>query len=317
MGNKKVNRKNHRLNPILSIKDRDILIFLWRHRISTFAALKYIFYPGVAGDKVYFQLLRLRRGEFVKVEKIDGTKNFVWCLGARGFRYLLANYLPELKTKMYRPQSPFHDLIVAGALLGDWGLEPPSNVDIITEQEISSIEIASLPYDLRKKMEHKPDGLWLIPSGQQNRAVALEVEISAKSAERYEQICAFYSSQIFFEYIVWVVESKALGKKILDCSRRHGMPREGIHLFIEKKDFVISGWDCKILNESMNGLSLADFLMRFAGVQVRESSKKRLNVGSTLTQAGIKNQSPSPFLNFALTPTIFNTLRKNPAAPNS
>lgn len=304
-------RSTPRLDPVLSEKDQDILIFIWRHRVVTFEALRTFFYPDLCKKKAHRRLLRLKHGEFVKSGKMDGTRRLVWCLDIRGFKYLVANFLPELKTKTYRPQSPYHDLMVAGALLGPWRLSPPSGVTIITEQELVATEQEILPYELRKKMEHRPDGLWVMGTENEKTAVALEVELSGKTSDRYEQICSFYTGNLFFKYVVWIVADKTLGRRIFYSSRKSGIPREDLHLFIEKQDFIERGWDCTILNESMNGISLANLLNTEAGVKLRSSVESRRTDDGPSTDPQADHVFRNPFLIFPISSTILKGLRSH------
>lgn len=309
-------RSTLRLDPILSEKDQDILIFLWKHRIATFEALRTFFYPDLCKKKAHRRLLRLKQGEFVKSDKMDGTRRLVWYLDTRGFKYLVANFLPELKAKTYRPQSPYHDLMVAGALLGPWKLSPPESVKIITEQELVTTEQEALPYELRKKMEHRPDGLWVMGAGNEKMAVALEVELSGKSSDRYEQICSFYTGNLFFKHVVWIVADKTLGRRIFHSSRKSGIPREDLHLFIEQKDFMERGWDCTILNESMNGISLANLLNTESGVKIRSQLESRRTHDGPSTDQRPNNASCNPFLIFPVSSTILKGLRSHSRPKN-
>lgn len=276
MVSQKESKPKKRLNPILLSKDQAILKFLWRHRIATFKALKTIFYPEMSAQQAYYQLRRLRRGQFVKVDMIDGTKKTTWRLDLRGFQYLTANSLPALKTKGFRTYSPYHDLVVASALLGGWVNKCPSNVKIVTEQEMNALDLAFLPTEIRKEREHQADGIWIFQTGKERKAIALEVELSAKTDERYEQTCSFYASQLFFENVIWVVSDRTLAQRILDASQRHGVPREGLHLFVLQKNFERLGWNSKFENKSLEHIALGTFLSRRAGSKFLEVNHPRI-----------------------------------------
>lgn len=298
-----------KLDPILSNRDKAVLIFLWKHRIATFEALKTILFPDLSGEQAYYQLSRLKYGQYAEVVKLEGTRNYVWCLGKRGFRYLVASQLSGAKIKGYRPQSQYHDLLVAGALLGRWAVTRPKNVTIISEQELAALEQTKLPRDLRKKMDHQPDGLWLFHSGRDTAAVALEVEISGKASDRYEQICAFYASEPFFRHVIWIVENWSLGKRILEISKIHGGNRDSLHLFVEQADFEKSEWDAKTLNESVGRVRMGKLLTSLANDSMELPHPSMLDGDCTSAVHGLKNSQRSPFLQFSLTLTKLATLR--------
>lgn len=300
MTNQKENRKSKRLDPILSSRDRETLSFLWRHRIATFQGLKTVLYPELSNEQAYYRLRRLRRGQYVRVEGTDGPRKRVWCLDQRGFKFLVSTCsLPELKSKTYRPQRAYHDLMVSAALLGHWAVKQPNNVKLLSEQEMIASDPIDLPKELRKEREHQPDGIWIFNRDGGSKAIALEVELSGKSAERYEQICSFYTSQIFFEHVVWIVEVKSLAQKILECSRRFGIPREGVHLFILQESFETQGWESKFLNESMGTRSLADILIEMAGVRNCNVNPPSVRQESASNPPSAPQAPKNPLLDFS------------------
>jgi DNA-binding PadR family transcriptional regulator len=298
-----------RLNPILSNRDTSILAFLWRYRIATFRAIKTVFFSHASNQQAYYELRRLRRGEYVNVEKIEGTRKVVWTLGTRGFKYLAANVLPELKIKAFRPQSHYHDLLVAAALTGSWLNKAPGAVQMVTEQELRALYLSSIPRELTKDEKHKPDGLWIFSSGKERKAIALEVETSAKTDERYEHIAAFYTSELFFESVVWVVKDKALGRRIHAASEKYGRPRAGLHLFLLQEDMEKHGWDSEFLNQSMGEESLGEYLNRRAGSGTTGAIKQGITRESPTNHPGIPREEIDPFLDFRVSLENLSTLR--------
>ena len=285
-------RTAKRLDPILSDKDRQALMLLWRHRIATFQGLKSVLYPSLSNERAYYILRRLKRGQYVRVEGTDGPNKRVWMLDQRGFKFLVSNcLLPDLKAKGYRPQRAYHDLLVSAVLMGDWAISCPRSVRTITEQEMTATECSELPKEIRSELEHQPDGIWLFESNNTKAAIGLEVELTAKASDRYEQICAFYTGQLFFKHVVWIVESKALGQRILDCSQRLGIPREGVHLFLLQQDLEKNGWDAKFLNSSMKDKSLANLLCGLAGIP-RSSSSPSLVRPESASNPSLVPQTP-------------------------
>lgn len=303
-------KKPKRLNPIFSSVDVGILMFLWKHRVATFEALRTLFYSDLLPEQAYYKLKRLRLGEYIEVQKLEGTQNSVWILGLRGYRYLVGNCLPELKSKTYKPQSPYHDLLAASALIGRWKLTPPENVSVVTEQELLTTDLCSLPKDFRNDPGYRPDGLWVFNQGKESFAIALEVELSGKSSERYERICVYYTCQHFLKHIVWIVENKTLARRILAGSRRYGIPREGIHLFIEKEDFIKHEWDAKIVNESMKGKTLFELLSSEAKVKMHDTHQACIRLDHTSNTHDLEGRAQNVFLNSSIKLKILDTLRK-------
>ena len=140
-------------NPIFRKEDIEILLFLWRHRLATFQALKTIFYPTLSNRQAYDKLKRLRQGNYLVLDSLQGTHNRIWQLGKRGQFYVQNELMIESKTKTHNPQSGRHDLIVMAMLLGDWILKTPAGVKTVTEMELMETEIMELPKELREKSD--------------------------------------------------------------------------------------------------------------------------------------------------------------------
>ncbi len=310
------NKKKKRLNPILSSRDIEVMVFLWRHRIATFRALKEFFFSEMTSQNAYYQLRRLRQGEFVNSEPLEGTKKNVWTIAHRGFTYITVNQLLEIKTKWYRPQSRFHDLLVASALLGGWAKECPDGVGIVTEQEWRFTEIQSIPDELKDIGMHIPDGVWFFSQGKELKAVSLEVETSAKTDDRYDRLCAFYASHYFFEAIVWIIKDKALGLRIQAAAWKYGKPRDGLHRFILQRDFEKLGWNTSFSNESLANVTLGEFLNRRAGVELIKALHPRITHDSPSNHLRLEQTKIDPLLDFTVSLENLSTLRASTRPKN-
>jgi len=300
---------------IISEREVDLLFFLWRHRVSTFQTLRQLFYPSTGAETAYNRLRRLRAADFVGTEYTEGNGKTVWCLGERGFRLLEAMRLPDLKSKGYRPSSPTHDLLVMGALLGEWYQKTPSGVSVITEQELLTTEPSGIPAKVLENFKHRPDGLWLTTYAREPSAIALEVEISGKSVTRYEETCSFYGGFHFIENVVWIVPDRSLAKKIQTIASATTMPRDGQNLFVLLEDFESKLWDAKILNASLKGMSMSGFLRE--RLERPDPSTIGRSIGPLIEDCSSKPRGPtkSPLLDCALSIERFNAyikLRKPP-----
>jgi hypothetical protein len=285
---------------VISPREEKLLLFLWRHRVSTFQTLRILFYPTTGNETVYNRLRRLRKADFVRAEYTERKAKPVWCLGERGIRFLESVSLPELKSGGYRPKSRFHDLLVMSALLGDWYKTCPDKVAIVTEQEMLTTEPDCIPAKLFEKFTHRPDGLWVKTLGRESSAVALEVEISAKSEARYEEICSFYGGFHFIENVIWIIPDRALARKIQTIAAAGAMPRDGQHLFMLLEDFESKVWNAKILNPSMNGKSLADFLTQNFEKPYRSLIEKPIETPIERCTSGARGPTISPLLDSSL-----------------
>jgi hypothetical protein len=284
-------------------------MFLWRHRVSTFQTLRARFFPSVKNETAYERLRRLRSGRYIQTVFLNGTNNLVWTLDKRGFEYLIERHLPQVSWKGFKPQSPYHDLLVMSALLGDWLNDVPQKATIVTEAEIRSIESEFLPERLREKAEHFPDGIWAFQKGSGHSGVALEVEITVKKFDRYLTTCSFYTSELFFDHVVWIVANSHHASLIHQASRKYGIPREGLNLFIGRQDFESKLWDARFLNQSMRDVTLAEFLGSKVGAE--KSVGLPVSGTATTTQDSVKGERP-PFLDFRINIERLKRYNQNP-----
>lgn len=286
-------------NPIFCKEDIEILLFLWRHRLATFQALKTIFYPTLSNRQAYDKLKRLRQGNYLVLNSLQGTHNRIWQLGKRGQLYVQNELMIESKTKTHNPQSGRHDLIVMAMLLGDWILKTPAGVKMVTEMELMETEIMELPKELREKPDHRCDGLWIVKNGDSHFGIGLEVEINRKSIVRYESISSFYNRHLFFKNVIWIVNSKSHAVAIQEASQKFGNLRPGLHLFILQKDFEQYLWQSKFLNTSMQNLTVSSFLHQQLNPALL-SPLRDLSTASLGPLTDHKKAKCNPLLNFEL-----------------
>ena len=285
-------------NPILSSKEVELLLFLWKFRLATFETLRRIAFPSLSAKSAYDRLRKLRSGGFVSVVKIEGRADRVWRLEKRGMDYLTHHVLPELKANRFKPHYNYHDLLASAALIGEWFCGTPRGVRIISEQEMKTVEIAELTRNFPQGMDHHPDGIWILNSGEETKRLALEVELSAKSSKRYQEVGVFYASDTFFDHVVWIIRSKDHGNQILTATRKFGIPRDGVHLFVLLEDFKENLWQSKIRNGDFNGKSLASFFGLMLQRDFINSREPGIISGSPSGHQSVIREHPSPLLDF-------------------
>jgi hypothetical protein len=305
-----------RSKVLISAREEELLFFLWRHRVSTFQTLHRLFFSSTGTETAYNRLRRLRKADFVRVERTERKGKVIWCLGERGFRFLESVRLSDLKSKGYRPNSRTHDLLVMCALLGDWYKAAPDGVSVVTEQELVATEPSSIPLKTLESFRHRPDGLWVTNDGREASAVALEVEISVKSIARYEETCSFYGGFHFIENVIWIVPDRALARKIQALAAAGAMPREGQHLFVLLEDFEASLWNTRFLNPSLKNKSMSDFLSRRFKKPYRDPIEQPIDTLIERCPSAARASTISPLLDSSLSIARFDTYRKLRRLPN-
>lgn len=291
-------KKLDRRDPVITPLECKLLYFLWSHRLATVNALLTLFYQDRTERAGYDRLHRLRQGGFIESIKLSGTNNRVWTLSKRGFEYLQDRVLPEVKAKSYRPQSAYHDLLVSATLQGDWMTSVPKNVRIVTEQELRLLEVEEIPNHVMKNLKHFPDGFWIFKCGQDSKAIALEVELNEKSADRYTDITTSYYGQLFCAHVIWVVGSESLAKKIYNIANDLGSARPSLHLFVEARGLESGLWKAKLLNRNLRQKSLGEFLCEMAQQKSSNVTKYPPELISKSYQNAVETNVQSPLLRF-------------------
>ncbi len=232
---------------ILTERDKNLLLFLWKWKLGTTRALAAKFFPGWKITSAYNRLQILRRGGVIQYCAVErNSRDSVWTLTSFGF-HSIQEELGELVRVGYVPDSERHDLNVMAMHLGPWLVNRPEGVELVSEQEIKRREKSTLPdWVPTFYPEHFPDGYWLVPYKNEFILAALEVEISPKSSSRYKILAKQYRDCASINRVVWMVENESLGKRIYKCFKEEIGQAANTHVFILEEDFKKSGWGAKV-----------------------------------------------------------------------
>lgn len=256
----------------LTKTDKEILYFLWKHRISTFRGLKQTFYPKLSNDQAYYKLRRLRNCRLAANDYFIGTTQRFWKIAYYGYKYLA---LQNADVRQYHIQRQYHDLLTMSALLHPLNSELQKKIQVASQQELKNLNFSQLPKQFLKNKDHLCDGLWMIKNGKETVVVALEVELFARRLEDYKKICAFYGKQNFIKNIVWVIEDFLVVEKIQNASTDFWGNSDSRHLFLLKQDIERSPSASEFMNPSTNKKSLAEWLHELAGMNFKKMESPR------------------------------------------
>lgn len=230
----------------VSDRDRSILLFLWRWKVFTSAALTLKFFEG-STIVAYNRLRLLEKAGFIRSVVCDqGNKNVVWTLDRLGFLFV-RQYLPSLKEEGYASEAPLHDLISAAFHLGEWIAELPEGVELVTEQELRRNEPQNYPDWVPDLSGRRPDGLWLIPAPESKKIFALETEITRKNPKDYGPIASFYRDQPLIARVFWLTNSLSQARRLHLEFEKVTPDRYLKHNFLTFDDFRLSGWNAPIV----------------------------------------------------------------------
>jgi hypothetical protein len=273
------NKKESRKVCLTSERDIPILLFLWKWKLSTTAAIAARFFPETKIVSAYNRLNDLWHGGFVTFEHIKELNSQLWILTKKGFNQIQGLLLAELKDVGYLSENPYHDFIVSAVHLGEWLPKTPPGCEFFSEQELRRFDEDHYPdwvpqckFSESDKSYHRPDGYWHVQVGEKKIAIALEVERSLQKPKRYKSIGNFYSSQTKIYSVLWVVTSLSQGRNISEKMQKQ--LKEGdddFHNFVIINDFFKHGWNAKICVGRDTGQTISQVLYH-APVDGRKNS---------------------------------------------
>ncbi|MBK8203069.1 MAG: hypothetical protein IPK68_12370 [Bdellovibrionales bacterium] len=242
-----------------TLRDEEIFHFLWKWKLATFKTLARIFFAKASLPVVYQRLSKLRRAGFLRQRIDESGRNRIWTLDAKGF-VALGNRLPELEEYGFASENIEHDLIVNALHLGEWAEGCPEGVELFTEQQLRRMKAEMYPAWVPRTKNHRPDGYWHFAHGEHHLTIAIEVELSTKSKDRYESIVKFYDHYDIIDFVLWLVPTPKLARVILKSASGPNFYRNHVHNFLALEDFQSQFWQASIFSGPNKGSTVHDLL---------------------------------------------------------
>jgi hypothetical protein len=234
-------------NVVLSYdRDLPLLWFLWRWKLSTVAALTKKFYPTCSEKTAYNRLLALRQGKVIQMRGDSAGQKFICTLDQNGYD-ALAESLPPLKENGYKSERIGHDFVTTAFQLGEWLLDTPKTVEFFTEQQLRRIHQDAYPKWVPRSDLHRPDGYTRVESGTSQKVFSIEVELSNKRDVDYKNIGDFYNRYRSVTNILWLLPSQHTAHNIHQKMKAAAQNSQDNHSFVLVGDFLINGWESKIV----------------------------------------------------------------------
>jgi hypothetical protein len=240
----------------------EMLMFLWKWKISTTSLLAARFWPNRSLKTAYNRLMQLADRDYLDIRVDPSGTTVVWTLGKNGYQLVLQK-LPQLRARGFRSEYVAHDLLVQAFHLGNWTLGEPEGAELFTEQQLRCFDMDMYPSWVPRSDLHRADGYIRVPNGSTKRTIALEVELSRKSAADYKNIARFYD-RYRVDHVLWLVPNKIIENQILRAVESHHNNLLTKHSIIYVSSFIESGWEA----ESMTGnqyVKIADRIGELAG----------------------------------------------------
>lgn len=258
---KKINR--HR---VLSRAEIETLNFIWKWKMANTMTLKTVIVPLNSFWKFYKKLRRLLKEGYISETSDQLLQMSVWTLTKKGFNYLHGGS-EALSQKRFKPQSVAHDYWALNFHLGDFVFGASENVQLISEQELSSSVPESLPNWVPYARDHIPDGYTFIEYDKKKTLMAFETEINAKSSARYEEMIRFLDAHDQIDYVFWLCMDDQIIERITQQIVSIPRQKKSKHNFIRFADFQKMGWDAPILWGSKAKSSISEVMGQY-GVNI-------------------------------------------------
>jgi len=240
---------------LLTGRDFRVLEFLWKWKVCTTAALSLKFFNGSA-IVAYNRLRTLKKAGFIRGLSLSlQEKKYVWTLNQKGF-VQLSEHLPALQQVGFASEALEHDFLSTSLQLGEWLVELPSGVEMVSEQELRRNFPSHLPNWVPDLDGRRPDGLWYLPYKERKVVMALEVEISFKDLRDYGPISYFYRDNDKISRVIWLVRKQAHIDALLKRFEEATPERYKRHTFILLDDFLSLGWGATLRGGFEEGKSL-------------------------------------------------------------
>ena len=252
-------KKTKKITVILNDhRDIPMLVHLWKWKVATTASLYVKFYSDTTPASAYNRMNRLKQAGFMQVRRDFRGDNPVWLLDKKGF-LAIKDILPDLKEEGYKSEHIIHDLWCSAAHLGEFLVNKPDSVQLISEQQLRRYYREHLPTWVPSPDLHRPDGYWYFEIGERKATVALEIEKSRKSNSELEKLATFYANFNMNFKVLWLVEGKGLLKRLSHFLTKASR-NANIHNYVMLKGFLLNGWQSKIVLGPDQNRTISDFI---------------------------------------------------------
>mgnify|MGYP001378760067 CR=1 FL=1 len=233
---------------MLTQRDCSIMMYIWRWKVASTRSIHEAINRNSSPYSTYKTLDRLERNHMVECRLNLGERFHVWQLTEFGF-HEIKQYLGPLKEDGFLSENQRHDRLVQAFQLGEWATHQFPKVVFFTEQDLRRRESECYPDWVPRVMDHRPDGYTRIIGVKRPWTLAMEVELSAKSMQKYEGILRFYRSTQLIDRVLWLTENSTVRDMLIRAKSCIHDDSNNYHVFVDLADYVKNGWDAFVVNE--------------------------------------------------------------------
>lgn len=221
--------------------DLQTLISLWQFKALSTSALAAMNFQNTSVEAAYRRLLKLEKFNLIKSIASSNGCGFVWTLQKKGFD-TIRDKLGNLKEDGFKTEHLNHDALVSAFHLGNFLGIPTLGQLVVSEQQLRKIPFDFLPNWIPRDDRRRPDGYWKYRKGDKDFAIALEVELTCKKLEDYDNIGTFYDQTSEVIHVVWLVKNIIDARYIYRRLEKSSSRRSDCHSFILLSEYMKDGW---------------------------------------------------------------------------
>lgn len=271
---------------MLNKADFEILYFLWRWKMAPTRLIHISCFKNMNVHKVYVKLLRLEKYSFVEILPRPYRDFIAWKLTKKGFQTLKENsdifrYIES--EDGFGSEHPRHDYLVTSFHLGDWCLNQPSNVQLITEQEIRRFSQKSLPDWVPPTSGHRADGYTQITKEQESTITAIEVELNLKTEDDYIKVFKYYSEMREITTVLWLVADAKIMDNLKKFMKIRRVPNQEAHVFVMLDDYIANHWMAKTISDLKTPVTVRNYYETILGTIPITTAALQLNYSAHMT----------------------------------
>jgi hypothetical protein len=225
---------------ILQKRDIEILKFVYTFRVASVAQLVKRFFGGAFRTVGIRRIKRLARAGFLNLDgHFNGKKAGLHArLTNEGWKHISHSFGFEIDKPHLHSESPAHDLRVCEMAVQ---LEKLSTFErLITENILESASAITASERYSAVAAVHPDGILVLkPKNAKPYIYSLEVELSRKIPERYQNKLLDYYTVNQLDGVLYIVDSLVTQKMVVDADREIRGNRPSI-LYFSSVENVIS-----------------------------------------------------------------------------
>lgn len=245
--------------------DLQILTAVFKWKILPRFLIKYLFWKDGKEKTFEKKLERLvTKGLLQRVDHLGKFRFFQ--LTQQGFLRFRQG-LDGFQEEGFASENLWHDFLAMSLQFGLWAAAKPRTVEIVTEQDMRRFCREEMPYWLPSTELHRPDGFTRFQNSNVKKIISYEVEISRKSAERYDPICQYYQKNNDIDLVVWLIRDQTLMKQVQE---RILLSDDSLdrHAFILLEDFQACFWSAKVLLHQKDSITFVELMSKLVGLPI-------------------------------------------------